>query len=145
MRSNAPLAHERRTMAALTPRSTGLSLDSLGWLAPCYLLTTASFGATGHRFDHEAGSYFKAIILFIIFGFVIGLLARALLPGRQSMGLVATTLLGIAGSFMGGFLVSLFTHRRVTDFHTAGVIGSIVGAIVLLALVSRFSRRGALA
>ena len=85
------------------------------------------------------------IILFIIFGFVIGLLARAILPGRQSMGLIATTLLGIAGSFMGGFLVSLFTHQRVTDFHTAGVIGSIVGAIVLLALASRFSRRGALA
>jgi uncharacterized membrane protein YeaQ/YmgE (transglycosylase-associated protein family) len=85
------------------------------------------------------------ILLFIVFGFVIGLLARAILPGRQSMGLLATTLLGIAGSFIGGFLVSLVTHNRVTDFHTAGVIGSIVGAVLLLLVASRFSGRRALA
>jgi uncharacterized membrane protein YeaQ/YmgE (transglycosylase-associated protein family) len=85
------------------------------------------------------------IILFIVFGLVIGLIARAVLPGRQSMGLVATALLGIAGSFMGGFLVSLVTHNRITDFNTAGVLGSIVGAVVLLLIAGRFSRRGALA
>jgi uncharacterized membrane protein YeaQ/YmgE (transglycosylase-associated protein family) len=85
------------------------------------------------------------IILFIVFGFVIGLLARAVLPGRQSMGFLATTALGVAGSFIGGFLVSLVTHNRITDFHTAGVIGSIVGAVVLLLVASRFSGRGALA
>jgi len=86
-----------------------------------------------------------AIILFIVFGLVIGLLARALLPGRQSMGLVPTALLGMVGSFVGGFLVSLVTHNRITDFNTAGVIGSIVGAIVVLLVASRFSGRGALA
>jgi uncharacterized membrane protein YeaQ/YmgE (transglycosylase-associated protein family) len=86
-----------------------------------------------------------SIILFIVFGFVIGLIARAVLPGRQSMGLVGTTLLGIAGSFVGGFLVSLVTHNRITDLNTAGVLGSILGAIVLLVLASRFSGRRALA
>lgn len=85
------------------------------------------------------------ILLFIVFGFVVGLMARALLPGRQSMGLVMTTLLGIVGSFVGGFLVSLVTHQRVTDLNTAGLLGSIVGAIVVLAIASRFSRRSALA
>jgi uncharacterized membrane protein YeaQ/YmgE (transglycosylase-associated protein family) len=85
------------------------------------------------------------ILLFIVFGLVIGLLARALLPGRQSMGLVTTALLGMAGSFIGGFLVSLVTHNRITDFNTAGVIGSIVGAILLLVVASRFSGRRALA
>jgi uncharacterized membrane protein YeaQ/YmgE (transglycosylase-associated protein family) len=85
------------------------------------------------------------IILFIVFGLVIGLLARAILPGRQSMGLIATALLGMAGSFMGGFLVSLVTNNRVTDFNTAGLIGSIVGAILLLVIASRFSGRRALA
>ncbi|MET0411709.1 MAG: GlsB/YeaQ/YmgE family stress response membrane protein [Polyangiaceae bacterium] len=84
------------------------------------------------------------ILLFIVFGFVVGLLARALLPGRQAMGLIATTGLGIAGSFIGGFLVSLFTHRPVTELHTAGMLGSILGAIVLLAIVSGLSRRRAL-
>jgi uncharacterized membrane protein YeaQ/YmgE (transglycosylase-associated protein family) len=85
------------------------------------------------------------IVLFVIFGLVVGLLARAILPGRQSMGLLATALLGIAGSFMGGFLVSLVTHNRVLDFNTAGVIGSIVGAILVMVIASRFSSRGALA
>jgi len=85
------------------------------------------------------------ILLFAIFGLVIGLLARALLPGRQSMGLLTTALLGMAGSFVGGFLVSLVTHTRITDFNTSGVIGSILGAILLLLVASRFMRRSAIA
>ena len=85
------------------------------------------------------------ILLFAIFGLVIGLLARALLPGRQSMGLLTTALLGMAGSFIGGLLVSLFTHTRVTDFNTSGVIGSIIGSILLLLIASRFMGRRALA
>lgn len=86
-----------------------------------------------------------SILLFIVFGLVVGLLARAILPGRQSMGLIATTLLGIVGSFLGGVLVSLVTHQRITEFHTAGVIGSIIGAIVVLAVATRFTGRRALA
>ena len=86
-----------------------------------------------------------SIILFAIFGLVVGLLARALLPGRQSMGVVATALLGIVGSFVGGFLVSLVIHNRITDFNTAGLIGSVVGAIVVLVIASRFSSRRVLA
>ena len=84
------------------------------------------------------------IILFLVFGFVVGLLARALLPGRQSMGLIATAGLGVAGSFLGGFLAALITHNRVADFNTAGMIGSILGAILLLVIGSRFSRDRAL-
>jgi uncharacterized membrane protein YeaQ/YmgE (transglycosylase-associated protein family) len=81
------------------------------------------------------------IILFIVFGFVVGLLARAVMPGAQRMGLIATSALGMAGSFVGGFLASLITHQRVADLNTAGIIGSILGALVLLALVGGFSRR----
>jgi uncharacterized membrane protein YeaQ/YmgE (transglycosylase-associated protein family) len=82
-----------------------------------------------------------SILLFVVFGLVVGLIARAVLPGRQSMGLLATSLLGIAGSFMGGFLVALLTHNRVLDFNTAGIIGSIIGAMLLLVIASRFSGR----
>jgi uncharacterized membrane protein YeaQ/YmgE (transglycosylase-associated protein family) len=78
------------------------------------------------------------IILFIVFGLIVGFIARALMPGRQKMGLVMTAGLGVAGSFIGGFLVSLVTDNRVTDLHTAGMIGSVLGAILLLALASRF-------
>lgn len=83
------------------------------------------------------------LIFFMIFGLIVGLLARAIMPGRQSMGLFMTMGLGIAGSFIGGFLSSLITDRRVMDFHTAGVIGSIIGAILLLLIAGRFSRRRA--
>ena len=86
-----------------------------------------------------------SILLFIVFGLVVGLIARAVLPGRQSMGLLATSLLGIAGSFLGGFIVSLLTHNRVLDLNTSGIIGSIVGAMLLLVLAGRFSDRRSLA
>lgn len=84
-----------------------------------------------------------AIILFIVFGLVVGLLARALMPGRQSMGWGMTAVLGIVGSFVGGFLVSLVTDNRVTDFNTAGLIGSVLGALLVLFLVGRFGARRA--
>ena len=85
-----------------------------------------------------------AIIGFLIFGLIIGFLARAIMPGRQSMGWVATALLGIAGSFIGGFLAALVTSSRVTDLNTAGVIGSIIGSLVLLAVMGRVGRGRAL-
>ena len=84
------------------------------------------------------------ILLFIVFGFIVGVLARAIMPGTQKMGVVATCLLGIAGSFVGGFLVALVTSSRVTDLNTSGIIGSVVGALVVLYAVTRFSSRRAL-
>jgi uncharacterized membrane protein YeaQ/YmgE (transglycosylase-associated protein family) len=81
------------------------------------------------------------IVLFILFGFIIGLLARAIMPGDQKMGLLMTTGLGVAGSFLGGFLTSLITDNHVTDFNTAGVIGSIVGALLLLFIAGMVTRR----
>jgi uncharacterized membrane protein YeaQ/YmgE (transglycosylase-associated protein family) len=89
--------------------------------------------------EHSMG-----LLLFIVFGFVIGLLARALMPGDQKMGFLMTTVLGIAGSFIGGFLASLVTDHRVLDFHTAGFIGSIIGALVLLAIGGGLLRRRAM-
>ncbi|MFO0664000.1 MAG: GlsB/YeaQ/YmgE family stress response membrane protein [Polyangiaceae bacterium] len=73
-----------------------------------------------------------SLLLFLFFGLFVGLLARAIMPGKQSMGFVMTALLGVAGAFVGGFLTSLFTDQRVLDLHAAGLIGSVVGALVLL-------------
>jgi uncharacterized membrane protein YeaQ/YmgE (transglycosylase-associated protein family) len=72
------------------------------------------------------------VLLFLVFGLIVGLLARAIMPGTQRMGIGLTMLLGVAGSFIGGFLASLITNHRVMDFHTSGLIGSILGALVLL-------------
>jgi uncharacterized membrane protein YeaQ/YmgE (transglycosylase-associated protein family) len=86
-----------------------------------------------------------SILAFILFGLVVGLVARALMPGRQSMGLVATTLLGIVGSFIGGFIGSLIGGGRVFELHTAGIIGSVLGALAVMFLVGMGGRRRALA
>jgi uncharacterized membrane protein YeaQ/YmgE (transglycosylase-associated protein family) len=84
------------------------------------------------------------ILSFILFGLVVGLIARAVMPGRQSMGIIMTIVLGVAGSFLGGFVASLFTHQRVTDLNTAGFLGSVLGALLLLLIGGRMSRRRAL-
>ena len=68
----------------------------------------------------------------IILGLVAGLIARAVMPGKQSMGLIATTLLGIGGSFVGGFLASILRGGSWRVMQPSGYIGSILGAIVLL-------------
>ena len=51
-----------------------------------------------------------------------------------------TILLGVAGSFVGGFIGALLTDSRVTDFNTAGIIGSVIGAVLLLVLVGARGR-----
>jgi uncharacterized membrane protein YeaQ/YmgE (transglycosylase-associated protein family) len=82
-----------------------------------------------------------SILWFVILGLIAGLLARAIMPGKQSMGLISTTLLGMAGSLVGGFIASLFTHRSVLELHTSGIIGSVLGALAVLALMGAVGRR----
>lgn len=84
-----------------------------------------------------------AIVAWIVFGLVVGLIARALLPGPQPMGLIMTTLLGVAGSLLGGFVGSLIGGYPVTAMHGAGWIGSVIGAVVVLVLVGAVGRRTA--
>lgn len=81
-------------------------------------------------------------ILFILFGLVIGLLARALVPGRQKLGILWTIGLGIGGALLGGLVVRLVTGQSMTDgLHTAGFVGSLIGAVVLLLAYIGFTRR----
>lgn len=81
------------------------------------------------------------LIWFIVVGFLAGLIARALMPGKQSMGLALTTLLGIVGSFVGGFLSSLFSRAPVSLFRPSGIIGSVIGALIVLAIYVGVSQR----
>jgi uncharacterized membrane protein YeaQ/YmgE (transglycosylase-associated protein family) len=82
-----------------------------------------------------------SIIAFLVIGLLAGLIARALMPGNQSMGLIATTLLGIAGSFVGGFIGSFFrTDGRMFDLHPSGLIFSVIGAMLVLLLVGLAGR-----
>jgi uncharacterized membrane protein YeaQ/YmgE (transglycosylase-associated protein family) len=73
-----------------------------------------------------------SILGWIIFGLIIGALARLLVPGTQSMGLLKTMLLGVTGSFVGGFVGFLLVGG--SPLQAAGWIGSLVGATVVLLL-----------
>ncbi|HUP45958.1 MAG TPA: GlsB/YeaQ/YmgE family stress response membrane protein [Thermoanaerobaculia bacterium] len=69
------------------------------------------------------------IIGWLLFGLVVGAIAKLLMPGRDPGGWIVTILLGIAGSFVGGFLATTLLGRGDS---TAGWIGSIIGAMLLL-------------
>ena len=77
------------------------------------------------------------IIVLLIVGFIVGAIARLLMPGRDSLGVLGTIVLGIVGSFVGGFLWNMveFHSVNVHSFHAVGIIGSIIGAWVLLLLL----------
>jgi len=80
------------------------------------------------------------LIWSVIVGFLAGLIGRAVLPGADQMGVIATTAVGIVGSVIGGFIGNLIKKPEPgAKFHPAGFVMSIVGAIVIL-LILRFLR-----
>ena len=82
------------------------------------------------------------IIGMIIIGAIAGFLARALVPGKDSMSIPATIVLGIVGSFVGGFLASLlFNSGSGALLRPSGLIGSVIGAIIAL-LVYNMTTKG---
>src|SRR6185437_8546726 len=74
------------------------------------------------------------IVMLLVVGLIVGAIARLLMPGRDPVGLLGTIALGVAGSFVGGFLQNLveFHSLSVHSFHSTGIIGSVIGAWVLL-------------
>jgi uncharacterized membrane protein YeaQ/YmgE (transglycosylase-associated protein family) len=87
----------------------------------------------------EPGGEKMNIIGWLLFGLVVGAIAKFLMPGRDPGGWIVTILLGIAGSFVGGFLASMLGHNE----QSAGWIGSIIGAIALLFIYRLFVGRRA--
>lgn len=83
------------------------------------------------------------IVTLIVIGLIAGALARLLVPGKQDMSILATIVLGIVGSFVGGFLAYLLFGLDAQDgfLQPAGIIGSIIGAILVLLLWTRFGSR----
>jgi len=77
------------------------------------------------------------IIVILAAGLVAGAIARLLVPGRDPIGILGTMLLGIVGSFVGGFLEHLIQYHTLSihSFRPTGLIGSIIGAIAVLVLL----------
>ena len=82
-----------------------------------------------------------AIIGWIIFGLIVGLIARFLMPGTQAMGLIMTILLGVAGSFVGGYIASLVSGGDFSVASPAGWIGAVLGALLLLFLYGMMAKK----
>ncbi len=80
------------------------------------------------------------IIAWLIIGLVAGALARLLVPGRDPLGFLGTLVLGLVGSLIGGFLGDLLTEGD-QDLSPAGLIGSIIGAVIALLLYRAFAGR----
>jgi len=80
-----------------------------------------------------------AILGWILFGLVIGALAKLVMPGRDPGGIIVTMLLGIAGAVLGGFLGRVLGFYR--EGEAAGWIMSFVGAVVLLGIYRMVMRR----
>jgi len=83
------------------------------------------------------------IVTIVIVGLVAGALARLLVPGKQHLSIAMTIVLGVIGSFVGGFLGYLIFHKDATDgfLQPSGIIGSVIGAVIVLLICSISPRR----
>jgi uncharacterized membrane protein YeaQ/YmgE (transglycosylase-associated protein family) len=80
------------------------------------------------------------LILFLIFGLVVGALARVIVPGREPGGWLASLLLGVAGAFLGG-LIGRALGMYSSDVTTGGFVMSLLGAIILVGIYHAATRR----
>ena len=83
------------------------------------------------------------ILTIVVVGLIAGALARLIVPGRQDLSIAMTIVLGIVGSFVGGFLGYVLFHKDAADgfLQPSGIIGSIIGAVIVLLVWTRVGGR----
>jgi uncharacterized membrane protein YeaQ/YmgE (transglycosylase-associated protein family) len=83
------------------------------------------------------------IVSIIVIGLIAGAVARLVVPGRQHLSIPLTILLGIIGSFVGGFLGYLIFHKDAASgfLQPSGIVGSVIGAIIVLVIYLKVSDR----
>jgi uncharacterized membrane protein YeaQ/YmgE (transglycosylase-associated protein family) len=83
------------------------------------------------------------IVSLIVIGLIAGAIARLLVPGKQDISILMTIVLGIIGSFVGGFLGYLIFHKDSQGgfIQPSGIIGSIIGAVIVLLIYTRVGNR----
>ncbi|EFB74118.1 Transglycosylase associated protein [Providencia rustigianii] len=78
------------------------------------------------------------VIAWIVFGLIAGVLAKWLMPGTYQMGFIMTTVLGIVGAVVGGYISTFFGKGKVDGFNFGSFIVAVIGAIVVLFLAGMF-------
>ncbi len=81
------------------------------------------------------------ILALIVVGLIAGLLAKLVMPGDDPGGLILTTLIGIAGAFVGGFVVGILGGAGLTGFNIWSILLATLGAVILLAIYRLFAGR----
>lgn len=81
-----------------------------------------------------------AFIWMLVVGLIVGLIARAIMPGSQNLGLILTTILGIVGALVGGFLGQAL--GLYAEGSQVGLIASVVGAIIVLFVYGIIAKKG---
>lgn len=94
------------------------------------------FSGPGDEFCMGAESLLLYLIILAVVGLIVGAIARLLVPGPTPLGLLGTMAAGVAGAFIGGFVGKLLFGQN----YAPGWIMSILGATVIVALVSRRRR-----
>jgi uncharacterized membrane protein YeaQ/YmgE (transglycosylase-associated protein family) len=86
------------------------------------------------------------IVSLILVGLIAGALARLLVPGKQNLSIPMTIVLGIVGSFVGGFLGYLLFHKDSQNgfFQPSGIIGSVIGSVIVLLVWMRVGERSSI-
>lgn len=79
-----------------------------------------------------------------VFGFIVGAIARFAVPGKKPMSFIGTTLLGVVGAFVGGFLSSLVFGGEIQRTTHAGWIGGIIGAMGILVVAIQLRKKTAI-
>ena len=130
----------------------GDSTVRFGWLAAGALPSRAATRASGRsssqrqfltdELESERFEMIGFIVGMIVIGLIAGFIARALVPGRDSMSVAATIVLGVVGSFIGGLLADVFVRNDAQDkgVHPVGLIGSVIGAVVALLVYRAMNR-----
>jgi len=83
------------------------------------------------------------LIGFLVFGLVVGALARLIKPGKQNLSLVMTLLLGVAGSLIGGIIASLLGTGNIFELNIIGAIVAIIAAVLLIGVAEGTSGKKA--
>lgn len=83
------------------------------------------------------------ILLWLIFGLIVGVIAKYIVPGEGPGGIIGDIIVGIVGAFLGGWIYSLFGHGGVSGFNLPSILCAVIGAVVLLFILRAISGRRA--